>query len=120
MTRQELIRLLVLAEISDDYEEPCHILERVARSARICGASASVEDVRSALLGLITSGLARAYWLSPREDASEFNGIPPAQKFSEYYYYITPKGKHALAASRSKWPFDPEGSLLPGWTISVE
>jgi hypothetical protein len=29
MTRQELIWLLVLAEISDDYEEPEHIHERV-------------------------------------------------------------------------------------------
>jgi hypothetical protein len=120
MTRRDLISLLVLAEISDDYEEPRHIFKRVARRAKICGTRAKLEDVHSSLANLIESGLAKAYRLSPREDVAEFTGIPPDETFGDHYYYITKDGQDTLAKKSSLWPFDADGLLLPGWATPID
>ncbi len=120
MTRRDLIWLLVLAEISDDYEEPEHIQERVARRAEICGTLAEAEDVRQSLIELVNSGFAKVYRLSPKAPVAEIPEFPAADSYGDYYYYITKEGKDALAAKRDRWPLDGEDSLLPGWVIPVD
>lgn len=116
MTRRDLIWLLVLAEISDDYEEPEHIYERVARRAEICGTRMEPDEVRQVLKELVNSGFAKVYRLSPIKPIAEVGGFPSVESFEDYYYYITPEGKDALAARRDQWPLDGEDNPLPGWT----
>jgi len=115
MTRGELIRMFVLSEISDDYEEPEHIFDNVSKRARICGIDLKPEDIRAAVLELIGFGLAKAYRLSTRDPVVEVQGVPPSTQFADYYFLITEKGRGAHSTWRKEWPLDDEDSLLPGW-----
>lgn len=112
MTRDELIRMLVLNEISDDYEESEHVFENVSERGRNCGISVEVSDVNRTLLELVNSGSAKAYdlWKNPPEELQTV----PEDDLSKYYYWITPKGLEAHSSFEG-WPFDDEGVVLPGW-----
>jgi hypothetical protein len=120
MNRSELIRLFVLAEISDDYEEIEHISENVTKRARACGMSSQAKDVQAALAELLELGLAKAYLLSCTDPVVEIQGVPPLDQFGEYYFWITDKGQEAHASWRKEWPLDDEDSLLPGWSLRTE
>jgi hypothetical protein len=115
MTRAELVRLAVLLNISDDYEEPVHVYEVVAYELGLCGLSLVPEETQKALIELTESGLAKAYYLGPGP-GEELQGIPPFDGSHSYYFLITDDGFQTLAAWRKDWPFDDEGELIPGWS----
>jgi hypothetical protein len=116
VTRHKLIGSFVLAEISDDYEEPEHVYENVAERARICGMSVQQLEIRTMLLELVQMGLAKTYILSTREPAIEVQGPPSLDNIHDFYFWITEEGKTALSSLRRCWPLDDEDSLLPGWS----
>lgn len=66
MTRKELVRRFVLNEVGDDYENLEHIHTLIARDSARCGlAEVSRPEIVEGLAGLIESGLAKAYRLTP-------------------------------------------------------
>jgi hypothetical protein len=95
--------MLVLNEISDDYEEPGHINERVVELGRDCGLSIEPSDVNRALLDLVRFGWAKAYdlWKEPREEVA---GSLQLEQIGQHYYWITPDGRH-IQSSFKGWPF---------------
>jgi len=115
MNRSDLIRLAVLLEISDDYEEPVHVHHNVSERLKVCGIATEPEDVHRALTDLVQSGLARAYWLGPGPE-QEVHGLPPPDRFEKYYFLITDEGHRTLAIWRKEWPLDDEDELLPTWS----
>lgn len=116
MKEHDFVRLLVLVQISDDYEEPEHIYENVAGKAMLCGITVQPADIGKVLVDLVESGLAKAYRLSTTEPAIEIEGAPPVDQVQGYYFLITERGKEVIDSSRDeRWPFDDEGALRPGW-----
>lgn len=114
MTRQELIRLSVLMNIADDYEDPVHVYECVADDFDQCGLAVAPAETQQALIELTQSGLAKAYRLSVHEPfAEELDGLPPFDGSHDYYFLITEDGLKTLAVWH--WPFDDEGKPIPGW-----
>jgi len=114
MTGFELIRMLVLNEIADDYEEPKHLHEQLASLAERCGMTIQPLDVRHALIDLVRIGWAKAYRLSQKEPVEEVRGTPSAELAEDYYYWITDKGRQVQSC------FDDTGEIIPGWRPPVE
>jgi hypothetical protein len=114
MKPEALIRMLVLAEISDDYEEPQHVYENVSVRARLCGIPVERLDVQRVLLSYVDAGLARAYHFD-REIEDAATVTPGLDEVGHYYFKITKEGLAALDSSGYPWPFDDEGDLLPDW-----
>jgi len=87
MNRSELVRLMVLREICDDYENVDQIIfPHVARQAAKCGFVIERSEIVDALAGLIQEGLAKAYLLSPFEPYStELQGMPPLDVIEEFF-----------------------------------
>ena len=106
--------MLVLNEISDDYEEPSHIRDRVMRLSVDCGLPVESSDISRALTDLVRLGWARAYnlWKDPME---ELQNAPPLEHVAEFYYWITPKGRE-IQLSFEGWPFSEEGAILSDWS----
>jgi hypothetical protein len=118
MDRRELVRLLVLRQICDDYENVDQIiLPGVTRDAARCGLVIERSEIVNALAGLIQDGLAKAYLLSPFEPYStELQGMPPTnviEKDFETYFYATKKGIDLRLSHWTSWPFDEDGELSP-------
>jgi hypothetical protein len=120
MNHKELVDLAALLEISDDYEEPVHIHHRVAKRLGICGVVVAPDEIRGALIDLLGSGLAKAYWLGGPGPVEELSGLPALDRFQDYYFWITDEGKRALAVRRRQWPLDEEDEILPGWSPPSE
>ncbi len=114
MERNEIVRRLVLREITDDYENvDQQILPSVSRLGERLGMNIQRGEVVTALAGLIHDGFASAYRLSPFEPPLEFKGMPSlevVEMYFETYFYVTPKGLAAYLADDSQWPFDAEGN----------
>jgi len=111
LDRNELIRRLVLREISDDYESVDQIILRnVARDGARLGLSVERSDIVDALARLIEDGLAKAYLLSSTEPYStEIQGMPSLDFVEEdfkTYFYITKKGVDFHSSDDTWWPFD--------------
>lgn len=106
MNRDELVRSLVLAEISDDYEEPTHVHGNVVRRAGACGVRIDYSEVERILQDLVQLGLAKAYVLSTTGPASEVPAPIPSGRVADLYYWATSAGLDALASSRPSWPVD--------------
>jgi len=124
MDRRELVRLMVLNEICDDYENVDQIIFlQVARQAAKCGLAIERSEIVDALAWLIHDGLAKAYLLSPFEPFStELQGMPPLdviEEFFETYFYVTKKGMNLQLSDHVSWPFDDEGELRPDWHLDV-
>ena len=113
MYRIEVVRTLVLAEISDDFEEPEHVNENITEIARLCGLSVERSEVLSMLRDLVESGYAKAYLLSMKGPAVEVEGPLPQDGTPDLYFLITDEGLKALAAWRRGWHLSDEGILLP-------
>jgi hypothetical protein len=116
MNRGELVRLLVLNAISDDYENVDQVILRyVVEQLAKLGMAIERSEIVIALGGLIQDGLAKAYLLSGTEPYStEFRGMPPLDVVEENfktYFNITKKGRDLLLADKTDWPFDDEGNL---------
>lgn len=114
MKRLDLLRLFVLAEVSDDYEELSHISENVLKRAELCGLAVRPDDVRTLLLGLVEAGLAKAYDLSADPPVA-VQGPLPADRLLSCYFWITPEGRDVLVSTRDQWPLDDEDRPRQGW-----
>ena len=122
MDRIELVRLLVLREICDDYENVDQIiLPRVAKDAAKCGLVIERSEIVNALAGLVQHGLAKAYLLSPFEPYStELQRMPALDVIEEEfetYFYVTKKGLDLQRSNAVSWPFDDEGELRSDWRL---
>jgi hypothetical protein len=110
MNRSELVRRLVLREISDDYENIDQIILRnVAKGGARFGLTIDRAEVVNALAGLIEDGLAKAYDLTVAEPASaELPGMPAVDVVEEdfkTYFYITKEGLDFYLSDKTRWPF---------------
>lgn len=112
MERRELIRLLVLNSICDDFENVDQIiLQDVIREGSAFGLTIDRADIVQALEGLIRDGLARADILSPGTGpnpfAGELPGMPsldvPEEDFRTYFH-ITAKGMELHLADDTLFP----------------
>jgi len=120
MTRDELVRRLVVNEISDDFENIDQvILRRVAETGIKCGLTIERSEVVAALESLIADGLATAHILP---EPGEVPGMPPVNEIEENfktYFHITKKGM-AVHLSDDTWcPLDDEENLRPDWRLSA-
>ena len=100
MNRSELVRWLVLNEISDDYENVDQtILRHVNEAGAEYGLIIERSEVVDSLAKLIVDGLAKAYLLSSTEPHStEIRGVPSLDVIEENfqtYFYITKEGMGA-------------------------
>lgn len=122
MTRKELVRRFVLNEVGDDYENLEHIHTLIARDSARCGlAEVSRPEIVEGLAGLIESGLAKAYRLTPtRRTAEEIPGVPPVDQICEYYFWATPEGRELQRSDEDWYPFDESGELRRDWTLPTE
>ena len=111
MKRKDLIRLVTLLEIADNFVEPEHVYDRVAGRLGIFKIAVSPEESRASLIELIESGFAKAYWLGPGPQ-KELDGVPSPADFQKYYFHITEEGVEMIPIWRGQWPFDDEGDLL--------
>jgi hypothetical protein len=117
MTRDELVRRFVLNEITDDYEEPQHIYESIAKYSPGCGLYISMQEVTEGIADLIRAGLARAYRLTPTSrSAEEIEGVPTSDQMSNLYFCATPKGMELQSSDPDWYPFDDSGGLRKDWT----
>jgi hypothetical protein len=124
MDRIELVRLLVLRQICDDYENVDQIiLPRAAKDAAKCGLVIERSEIVNVLTRLIQDGLAKAYVLSPFEPFStELQGMPALDVIEadfETYFYATKKGIDLRLSRWRSCPFDDEGELRSDWRLDV-
>jgi hypothetical protein len=122
MNRSELVRLMVLNEISDDYENVDQIiLPHVAQDGAKLGLTIERSEIVDAMAGLIKDGLAKAYLLSGREPFStELQGMPAINLVEEdfkTYFYITKKGMDLQLRDDTWWPFNDEHEPRPNWHL---
>ena len=126
MTRAEFLRLMVLNEICDDFENVDQIiLPNVAASAGKLRLLVERADILESLRGLVGDGLVRAYDLSNCRDpfSGELDGMPSLEVVEEHfrtYFYATEKGKDLQNSDNSWWPFDEDGSVRSDWKIAEE
>ena len=118
MDRRELVRLLVLSEICDDYENVDQIiLPHVVKQTAKCGLAIERPEIVDALAGLIQDGLAQAYLLSSHPPYStELPGMPPLDVIEEdfeTYFLVTKRGIELQQSDNTSWPFDDDGELRP-------
>lgn len=97
MEREEIVRLLVLSSIGDDYENVDQIiLPQVSRWGAKLGLSIERPEIVKALAWLVETAMAKAYVLSGREPhVTELDGMPPMNEIEEVfhtYFLITEKG----------------------------
>src|ERR1700728_3804704 len=119
MKRKDLIRLVTLLEIADNFVEPAHVYDRVAGRLGVFKIAVSPEETRASLIELIESSFAKAYWLGPGPQR-EVDGVPPLDDFQEYYFHITEEGVEMIPIWRKRWPFDDVGDLLPECSSLIE
>jgi hypothetical protein len=109
MRRKELVRLVVLNAICDDYENIDQIiLPNVINDAAECSvAGVDRGEIVEALTGLVTDGLAEVFILSGHEPfAVRMGGMPPVDVIEEdfkTYFFITEKGMQ-LHLADDTWP----------------
>jgi len=107
MSRSELLRRLVLREISDDYEHIDQIIfPHVSRDGARFGLSIDRPEIVNTLAGLIADGLAKAYNLTFKgPDAMALDGMPPVDVVEEDFSIITQKGLDFYLSDDTWWPF---------------
>ena len=114
MNRKELVRIVVLLDVSDDYETTVHIAQRLTNVANTCRVAFERHEVVDALSELLNTGLANVYRLSPYAPVEKIVGIPSASEFDDDYthFYITDEGKMEIdRMRRGAWPFDDDGNF---------
>ena len=123
--RSELIRMFVLNEISDDYENFHWISEQVTKLGTKCGMKIRSSEILDALGNLVGAGLAKAYRLSTTQPVKEIAGFPNRDEIercyvksaqSYCYFWITGQGRHRQSSIENDWPFDDDGSLRKDWS----
>ena len=124
MDRSELVRLMVLNEICDDFENVDQmILPGIARAAAKSGLAIERSEIVDALAGLVKDGLAKAYILTPPcgdPFSREFQGMPPldvVEEDFETYFYATKQGLDLQRSGATCFPYDEHGNLRPDWAL---
>ena len=120
MNRNEVVRLLVLNEIMDDYENVDQmILKGVTELGAKLGWSIDRTEVVNALAELIQQGLAKAYDLSSPPPHIPLQGMPAmdvvenmTDEVFHTYFYVTPAGMEYHLAEDMPWPFDDDENVI--------
>lgn len=124
MRRSELVRMFVLNQIADDYENLHQITKQVTPLASACGLTIETSEILHALRDLVTADLARAYrFLPPANTTEEIRGMPPADEIGspdvsmreDVFFWVTPKGRELVLADSPDWPFDDDLVLRSDW-----
>ena len=110
MSREELVRLLVLMAICDDYEEPDLLHEEMVRG--FPELPVEPDDVAHALRQLMELGLANAYELG-EHGRGMWEGVPADEKFAECYFKADKKGIRVQAERGI--PLNDDGRLDRDW-----
>jgi len=103
--------MLVLNEISDDYEPMERIQAAASALGKAAGLTISPEEIAAALKALIRDGLAKPYLLSATTPARAIEGVPADDNMDEFYFWVTPKGLERRIADDHAWPFNADGTL---------
>ena len=115
MDTNELLRLMVLNEISDDYENVDQIIfPNVARQCAKLGLVIQRPQIVQALSELVNDDFAKAYLLSAKEPIRELKRMPALRRIEKSfrtYFYATRKGLDLHVHDDPSWPFDDEGEL---------
>jgi hypothetical protein len=121
MNRLDFIRLFVLNETADDYENFQKIAKEVTTLGNKCGVSIALHEIAQQLIVLIEAGHVKPYRLSTTEPAIELELWSAEQMGDESVFFgITPSGKRELSDIAAKrWPFNDEGVLRPGWIAPI-
>jgi hypothetical protein len=119
MTRAEFVQRLILNSICDDFENVDQVILRdVAEVGTKCGLTIQRREIVEGLRQLVSSGLAKAYALSPCRDPLELDGMPPLDVVEEdfrTYFYVTKKGIDFHEADGTWWPLNDDGALRSAW-----
>src|SRR5689334_12866290 len=78
MLRTDLIKMLILDEMADDYENLYQIKMGVLRAGMDCGLTIAPPEIASALADLLADGFVQAYRLYPSPVREIPNSIPVA------------------------------------------
>jgi hypothetical protein len=118
-TRSELVRMLVLNEICDDYENLAVSIEMpIKERGGRCGLYIEKEEIVEALTELFDLGWAKAYHLDG-ERTTVFKTMPSLtemEDFSGAWFYRTEEGLRAQLENWEPWPFDDDDELKKNWT----
>ena len=115
ITRQDLLRRLVLNEASDGYRHFAAIERESGLVAMRCGLLAGSEEIGAAVAALIGQGYLRAVELSSREAPRAIEGVPTEADLHRVYFFQTESGVRENASGY--WPFDDDGRVLPDLCI---
>ena len=117
MNPNELVRMFILNEISDDYENLAGISQIVGKLCLQCEFVPDPSEILHALFDLIDAGLAKAYRVSATHSFEEMLGFPPRDEVKgwRYGFLITRKGRDIQSSNEEKWPFDEAGLPRAGW-----
>lgn len=116
MTRKELITMLILGVVSDDYEETDKVMRDVTSLGDQCNTHISPAELLENLRDLVEGGLVSVYRLyTDGRPATKMPTMPDADEIENYYFWATESGRDFRLATYSNWPFDDEGSLKCGW-----
>jgi hypothetical protein len=122
--RSDLVRMLVLNEICDDYENlTISIMPPVVERGRQCGVKVEKSDLVRALNELIESGLAKAYWLrGDGRPVEEFETMPTLSQMEDPYgawFLVTEEGLKIHRTNGDFWPFHEDDELRQDWIPPV-
>ena len=111
--------MFVLNEIADDYENLEKIIAEVTDLGTCSGLSIEKCEILRELVGLIESGLARAFNLST-VPIQKIEGVPPFDEMKDYYFWVTDKGMELQLSDHNGWPFDDDLHLRKDWSPPKE
>jgi hypothetical protein len=117
MDRTELVRWVVLDEISDGYQNADQlILPSVAKIGVKLGFTIARSEIVDALAGLVADGLAKAYLLSSTVPyRTELPGMPPLDFIEEYF-----DSERRRQAGRIARPTQSEEMVQPGGPVRLK
>ena len=90
MTRAETLQWIVLASISNDYEEYELVTEEINRDYSHIGLHVEPAEVIQILRNLVEQGYAAAFWLG--NTTKRIEGVPSEEESEECYFIATKLG----------------------------
>ncbi len=115
MNRRELIGLLILNGVADDYHNLWEILDDTGELAVQCGLKVQPSEVRAELMSLIEGGLVKSWRLSPIPPFVEAAAGVSPDGADSHYFLITDEGIQVLKSLAGSWPFDEDDRVPDGW-----
>src|SRR5258706_5382687 len=112
--RRDLVRTVVLDQISDDWECLHQIRIQVDLFSSGCGLIIEAHEILDALGDLISGGLAKAEGIDGMPSIEEI-GSPDEAGINDVYFRVTEKGMQLQLSDYPDWPFDDRNVLRPDW-----